>query len=62
MGMLIENRPVSCNYCDNTNVQGRESTSTDRFGRIIHECRWVCTKCGMVTRCDEHIEEKKDTK
>jgi len=33
---------------------GKESEPTkDRWGNIIVECRWTCSRCGSLVRSDE---------
>ena len=50
----IDNRPVGCPYCGSM-VCGRESSMNTRKG-ILHECRWVCPKCGALARQEEELE------
>lgn len=59
MGELIENRPVTCNVCGAYPIYGREDTY--RANRVIvHECRWVCGRCGNLVRLDEKTEEERN--
>jgi len=75
MGVFVENRSISCIYCGYSPVQGRESEYPDsRNNVIIHECKWICSRCGRLVRSDEvrvativpdpieKKEEKKDDK
>ena len=61
MGHFIENRPVSCNMCGNYPVHGSEDTYRQQKV-TIHECRWVCSRCGNLVRVDEsRVDEEKTT-
>jgi RNase P subunit RPR2 len=52
----IENRPIGCTNCG-AQVNGRESSVRTREG-ILHECRWVCPRCGVLVRVDEELERE----
>jgi len=60
MAEFIENRPVSCNVCGNYPIYGQENKyKANRV--IVHECRWVCHRCGNLVRVDENrINEEKE--
>lgn len=55
MPEFIENRPMPCSICGNY-VQGTESSYTVKSG-VMHECRWICGRCGNLVRVDEKLEE-----
>lgn len=61
MGNFIENRPVSCNVCNNYPIYGREETY--RMNKVtIQECRWVCSRCGNLVRVDENrLDDEKES-
>lgn len=60
MANFEQNTPISC-YCGYAPVNGRESQYEDRFGNIVHECKWICPRCLQLVRSDERIEEKQPT-
>ena len=46
----LENRPIACTFC-NANVQGRITEKTDPTTKqIVKECRWICSRCGQLSR------------
>ena len=54
MGNYEQNCQISCTYCGYNPIMGKESEPTkDRWGNIIVECRWTCSRCGSLVRSDE---------
>lgn len=60
MSQFIQNTPVKCSACGAYPVNGVESTEI-QFGKLIHECRWMCNRCGRLVRRDEE-EIKQEVK
>ena len=52
----MENRPLPCNSCGAV-AHGRESSMKTREG-MLHECRWVCPRCGSLVRVHEELERE----
>lgn len=50
----IENRPMPCSSCGAV-AQGRESSMNTPQG-VLHECRWICPRCGTLVRVHEELE------
>ena len=55
------NQQIPCSYCGYGPVIGQE-TNTPHGGKIIHECRWTCPRCGNLVRRDEEILEPNEKK
>ncbi len=48
--MSVENRPIGCQFCG-ANVQGRVTEKLNfRTKDTIKECRWVCSRCGNLSK------------
>ena len=46
----LVNRPMPCSFCGAT-VNGRVTEKQDsRTKEVIKECRWLCCRCGNVSR------------
>ena len=50
----MENRPLPCRACG-SQVNGRESSMQTNKG-ILHECRWICPRCGCLVRVHEEYD------
>jgi hypothetical protein len=47
---VLNNRPMGCSFCG-ANINGRITEKTDpKTKQIIKECRWICSRCGNVSR------------
>jgi C4-type Zn-finger protein len=48
--MSVENRPVACNFCGAA-VHGKITEKrTPQDKEVVKECRWVCSRCGNLTK------------
>lgn len=46
----VENRPIGCTFCG-AMIQGRVSEKKDpKTNEIVKECRWVCGRCGNLSK------------
>ena len=54
----MENRAIGCQQCGGM-AHGRESSMKVREG-ILHECRWVCPRCGSLVRVHEELEPNEE--
>ena len=52
MGVYIQNKPIACPYCGNGIKEGRER-KTPQGNKILVECTWICSRCGMIARRDQ---------
>jgi DNA-directed RNA polymerase subunit RPC12/RpoP len=66
MGNYIQNTNISCTYCGYSPIQGIETANKDKRGNLLVECKWTCSRCGMLVRRDEKTipaeQPKEDTK
>jgi len=51
MGQYIRNMPIKCRSCGHGPFAGRES-SYAKNKTVFTECRWICPRCGSLTRLD----------
>jgi transposase-like protein len=58
MSNFTRNVPITCPACGNNPVMGRESSEKQRNGDVLHECRWVCDRCGSLARVDSETIKK----
>ena len=54
----ITNTPVGCQICG-APAYGRESFSNTHEG-VIHECIWICSRCGGVAKRHTELERKQN--